>query len=68
MLTFVLAVAALALVMTALTHAELRQPAGAKLKWSETPVGLRVFICVLVTSMVGLLLAGLLSWASDVLN
>jgi hypothetical protein len=58
MLTFILAIAAFALVMTALTYAELRQPVDLKLKWSNAPIGLRAFVWVTVTSIVVLLLIG----------
>ena len=58
MLTFILAAAALGLVMTALTYAELQQPVGPKPHWRDIPIGLRAFIWAAVTSMVVLLLAG----------
>lgn len=61
MLTFVLAIAALGLVMTALTHAELRQPLGPKPKWSDAPIGLRAFICVTVTLIVVLIFVGIVT-------
>jgi hypothetical protein len=56
MLTFILAIAACVLVMTALTYAELRQPAGPK--WSDAPIGLRAFVWVTIASVVLLLLVG----------
>jgi hypothetical protein len=59
MLTFILAIAALGLVMTALTYAELRQAASPKPKGRDAPIGLHAFIWVTVASMIVLLLAGI---------
>ena len=59
MLTFILAIAAFGLVMTALTYAELRQSVGLKPKWADAPIGVRLFIWVTVSSIVVLLLVGI---------
>ena len=59
MLTFILIIAAFGLVMTALTYAELRQPAGLKPRWVDAPIGLRLFVWVTVASIVVLLLVGI---------
>lgn len=61
MLTFICAIAALVLVMTALTYAELRQPAAFRLKWSDMPIGLRAFVWVTVVSVVLLQFVGILA-------
>ena len=64
-LAFILAVAAIGLVLTALTHAELRRPAGAEPKWSNLPTGLNVIIWLLATSIVVLFLIGVVGWITD---
>src|SRR5262249_29567633 len=70
MLTFLLAMAAVGLVLTALTHAELRRPASSEVKGStpkrsNVPTGLRLFIWFLVTAIVILLLIGVVGWIVD---
>jgi len=70
MLTFLLAMAAVGLVLTALTHAELRRPTssepkGSTPKRSNVPTGLRLFIWFIVTAIVILLLIGVVGWIVD---
>jgi hypothetical protein len=70
MLTFLLAMAAVGLVLTALVHAELRRPGSSEPKdstpkRSNVPVGLRLFTWLLVTAIVVLLLIGVVGWIVD---
>ena len=67
-LALILAVAAIGLVLTALTHAELRRPAGTEPKWSHVPTGLNVIIWLLITSIVVLSLIGVVGWIADALK
>jgi heme/copper-type cytochrome/quinol oxidase subunit 2 len=64
-LPFTLAMAAVGLVMTALTHAELRRPAGTEAKQANVPTGLRLLIWMLVTSIIALTLIGIVGWIAD---
>jgi hypothetical protein len=66
MLSFLLAIAAVGLVLTALTHAELRRRVSIEPKWSASvPTGVRLVIFLLVTSIVVLTLA-VVGWIADV--
>jgi hypothetical protein len=64
-LAFILAVAAIGLVMTALTHAELRRPVSGDPKWSNIPTGVHVVVWLLVTAIIALFLIGVVGWIAD---
>jgi hypothetical protein len=64
-LPFTLAMAAVGLVMTALTHAELRRPAGTEAKRANVSTGLSLIIWMLVTSIIALALIGIVGWIAD---
>ena len=67
MLTFMLVIAAMGLVMTALTHAELRRPVNIEPKSaSNVPTGVQLFIWLLVTAIVALTLLGIVGWIVEV--
>jgi hypothetical protein len=71
MLTFILAIAAIGLVMTALTHAELRRPASTEpnasteRKAANVLTGLHAIVLMLVAAIVVLLLIGIAGWIAD---
>jgi predicted small integral membrane protein len=71
LLAFFLAMAGLGLVLTALTHAELRRrertepKAGTEPKWFNVPTGLHLFIWMLVAAIVVLTFIGIVGWAFD---
>ena len=67
MLTFMLVIAAMGLIMTALTHAELRRPVNIEPKSaSNVPTGVQFFIWLLVTAIVALTLFGIVGWIVEV--
>jgi hypothetical protein len=65
LLTFILAIAAIGLVMTALTHAELRRPVRTEPKWTDVASGLNFFIWLLVIAILALLFIGIVGWITD---
>jgi len=65
-LAFILAVAAMGLVLTALTHVGLRRPPNAPAKRSNVPTGLHLVLWLLITSMAILLLIGIAGWVADI--
>jgi hypothetical protein len=64
-LAFMLAMAAVGLVMTALTHAELRQAAGTEAKRVSIPTGLGFFIWMLIAAIISLTLIGIVGSIAD---
>jgi uncharacterized protein involved in cysteine biosynthesis len=66
LLTLILAIAAIGLVMTALTHAELRRrPVRTEPKWADVPSGLNIFIRLLVIAIVTLFFIGVVGWIGE---
>ena len=70
-LPFILVMAAVGLVMTALTHAELRRPASTEpnasteRKAANVLTGLYAIVLMLVAAIVVLLLIGIAGWIAD---
>jgi heme/copper-type cytochrome/quinol oxidase subunit 2 len=65
MLPFLLATAALGLVLTALTHAELRRRATTEPTPFKVPSGPKIFIWMLIASILVLLGIGVVGWTFD---
>jgi heme/copper-type cytochrome/quinol oxidase subunit 2 len=65
MLAFMLAMAAVGLVMTALTHAELRRSASTETKRSNVPTGVQLLVWMLIAAIITLTLIGIVGWIAD---